>query len=149
MDFKLAYHTILHTLAISISAVALIDFSVWALRDTREPIIISKVETLNSPLTEGESLLVRVFREKFRDCPLNSERYVQNLDGKSFNIPDVVGRGGPIGTPYVDVAYDTSSLVPDAYTLFVHLIYLCEDEPHIVNQPPVQFRIVAKETGNG
>jgi len=108
--------------------------------DHRAPISIEKAEVLNSPIPDGGKLQVRIWREKVRDdCPLHSVRYASDHHGRSHDLPDAQGVGGPKDQRYVDVLYDTSSLPPGAYSLHVSLMYHCPGQSFPVQQPSVSF----------
>lgn len=108
--------------------------------DHRAPVTIQKVETLNSPVREGNDLIVRIWRDKVRDdCPLHSARYVSDANGRAYDLPDAQGAGGAKDERYVDVRYVTSALPPGFYTLHVSVMYHCPGQSFPVQQPPVSF----------
>ena len=108
--------------------------------DNRSPVSIQKVEAINSPIVTGEKLQVRIWRKKVRDdCPLHSERYASDQNGRAHDLPDAQGVGGPKDQRFVDVWYDTSALPPGAYSLHVSLMYHCPGQSFPVQQPPVSF----------
>lgn len=110
--------------------------------DHRAPVSIQKVETLNSPVPAGGKLLARIWREKVRDdCPLHSERYASDEQGRAHNLPDAQGIGGAVGDDYVDIIYDTSSLPPGSYVLHVSVMYHCPGQSFPVQQQPVAFTV--------
>ena len=119
---------------------------VWTVQniavDTRAPTVIGRVEALNSPVAVGGKLVVRVTREKARgDCPVTSARYVSDENGIARDIPDAVWAGGPLGTKFVDLVYDTSALPPGLYTLHVSLLFSCPGMSFPVRQPSVNFHV--------
>lgn len=110
--------------------------------DRRVPTVIERVEVVNSPVPAGKKLTVRITRQKVRgDCPVTSIRYVTDIHGRAFNLPDAVWAGGPPKTAYVDLDYDTSGLPPGDYTLHVDLLYSCPGMAFPV--PPVEFTVAA------
>ena len=110
--------------------------------DTTPPVKFEKVEALNSPITVGEDLLVRIVREKRRKCPVTSLRYATNEDGRAFDIPDRAWSGGPVGGSF-EMYYPTSGLPPGSYTLHVSLSYECPGGfTFNVDQPTVKFRVM-------
>ena len=116
-----------------------------AFTDRRMPVVFHRVATLNSPLGEGEKAIVRVWRDKVRgDCPVLSRRTAVNQDGVTFDIPDAMWAGGPAGTEYIDMTYDTSFLNAGDYELRVTLDYQCPDKTYPAIQPPARFRIVRR-----
>lgn len=137
--------------AVNIVAILLTGWATYSiieriLQDRRDPVIMERTEALNSPVLEGESLNVRIYREKVRSCPVQSIRAVQDMDGNSYDIPDAIVPGGQVGTEYTDAIYDVSDLPPGDYQLYVTLTYLCRDANHIIAQPPTMFRIVSRES---
>lgn len=110
--------------------------------DDRVPVYFDRAEALNSPVPEGERLLVRIHREKYRDdCPVISNRRAQDADGRWFDIPNMSHSGGAAHTPYIDFEYDTSALPAGQYVLMVRIDYQCPGFVHSVDQPPVFFRV--------
>lgn len=136
------YEVSLLTVAFAMVFVTLVSAATFAVTDRSAPVIISKVEALNSPLSFGENLSVRIHRDKNRRCPLRSSRYAQSITGKTFDIPNVVSLGGDPDTQHVDVDYHTADLMPGLYTLHVNLLYLCPDGNHALMQPTVAFEVV-------
>lgn len=111
--------------------------------DTRTPIIMSHVETLNSPAQIGEPIRVKIHRTKVRKCDaVTSIRMVIDEDGKATPVNDLTHEGGPINEPWVVFAYDVGVLEPGNYELKVTLYYHCEDKVHRVEQPSARFRVV-------
>lgn len=107
------------------------------------PIIIGRVETLNSPIKEGDYLEIRVHREKPRsDCSLRADRWVQDQDGKAIDIPDYQGPGGEPKTPYTDIVYDTRNIPAGSWYLVSNLVYKCGNKYYSIMQGPTPFRVV-------
>jgi hypothetical protein len=127
--------------AVSLSVTAY-SLMVELTTDRRPPVDMDRVETLNSPLSAGDRLLVRIWREKVRnDCRVHSRRMAVNQDGAVFDVPDAIWAGGEAGAAYLDFEYDTSTLPPGDYELRVSLDYLCPDRTYPVIQPSAKFRI--------
>jgi len=135
---------VLLTVAIAMTIVVFTDSMFGWLEDTRDPVTIDRVETLNSPVAPGETLMVRVFRDKVRDdCVVQSTRIAVNEDGVPYYLGTATVAGGPKGTKYVDVSYQLEDGLPAGeYVLRVRLTYLCPDGPHIVEQPDARFRVI-------
>lgn len=113
--------------------------------NSEPPVVFRSVEALDSPITVGQSLKVRITRDKTRDdCTVDSRRYATNIDGEYYDLPDRIWPGGPAGTGWFDYVYDTTSLPPGAYTLHVNLMYVCEggNRTFPIAQPSVNFRVV-------
>ncbi len=114
--------------------------------DDRVPVFIERAEALNSPLAEGEVLIVRVYRDKVRDdCPITSNRTAMDMDGRPHDLPNLRWEGAPANTEFADIPYDTSALPPGEYWLRVDLDYQCPGFVFEVEQPPVPFRVLARE----
>jgi len=129
--------------AILMTTAVVIETLATVLEDTRDPVTIERVETLNSPVAPGTALVVRIWREKVRDdCLVQSARSAIDEDGRSFPVGTVTVKGGPVGTEYVDVLYPLPGDLPvGTYVLRVQLTYLCPDGPHLVAQPDARFRV--------
>lgn len=124
--------------ATAILVQAVLDYVI----DTRPPITIKSVEALNSPVTPGEALRVRIHREKVRDCPLTSVRWAMDMDGRRHYLPGSVDvKGGPVGSRFVDVDYPIVGLTPGQYVLGARVYYACPDALHIIEQSPLPFRV--------
>lgn len=103
-----------------------------------------KIEALNSPITVGQNLQVKVTRDKVRnDCPVTSLRYVTTPDGVAHDIPDRAWEGGKKGSEDI-LTYPTSGLPPGQYTLHVSLSYACPGFTWNRDQPTVSFRVQPK-----
>ena len=118
-------------------------FAVTHVTDMRPPIDgPMKVETVNSPIKQGQNLKVKVTRNKVRDdCPVTSLRYVTNDEGKAIDIPDRAWVGGNVGQSVI-LVYPTSGLPVDQYVLHVSLSYDCPGFTWNRDQPTVNFRVV-------
>jgi hypothetical protein len=112
--------------------------------DTRVPITVRGVETLNSPLMPGDDMTVRIYREKVRDCPLVSYRYAVSEDGVRYEFgAEPRSHGGPVGTEYVDVDFRTPHAIPPGqYDFFITAVYTCENKHYVVEHPKTRFRII-------
>lgn len=122
----------------SIAAVALLD------RTAPLPHGISRTEAINSPVARGESLFVRIHRQKVRsDCHVASSRTAVNEDGIVFDIPDATWQGGPASGEFFEMAYPIPATIPSgSYVLRVDLTYLCPGGLSFkYEQPEVRFRI--------
>lgn len=126
-----------------------VAFLIWqeTSRDTRPPITVTGMEALNSPVTPGGDLLVRIYREKVRDCPLASFRYATDIEGVRYDMPDEAKPGGgPVGTSYVDVAFPVPVDIPaGSYVFHNTVIYHCNEADHVVIHPPVNFTVGGKD----
>ena len=113
--------------------------------DRTQPVTsFSRVETLNSPVREGEVLHVRIYREKVRDdCPVTSKRLAVNQDGQVFTLEDGQHEGGPADQSYYDFGYLTLPEMPAGeYQLRVDLTYTCPGGLMFeYTQPSAFFRI--------
>lgn len=137
------FDRILMTSALVIMIAVLFDLLGYLLRDTRPPIEVRAMEVLNSPVHFGEDLLVRIYREKYRDCPLVGYRYVLDKDGRRFDLPDEAKPGGgPIGSDYVDVLFPLVDLPIGRYTFFSTVTYYCDGDVFVISHPPVDFRML-------
>jgi len=113
------------------------------IEDTREPVAMERAVTMNSPVLPGDMLKVRVYREKVRMCPVQSDRYAVDADGHSWVLGSAFVEGGPVDAAFVDVNYPIpADLPPGDYSLEVFLAYLCPDGPHLIRQPPAKFRVM-------
>lgn len=84
------------------------------------------LEPLNSPVIEGDDLIVRSHRKKYRaDCPVVSRRHVIDEDGGRHSIGTVAWEGGPATTDFVDLKFGTSGLAPGGYNGFADVTYVC------------------------
>lgn len=110
--------------------------------DRRDPVAFKRVEALNSPVKVGDNLVVRIWRDKVRSCPVDSERIVMDQDGHVTELAGEVSAGGPVDEAYVDWEYPTHLLPAADYQMDVALTYWCPDGLHQMKQPPVRFRIV-------
>lgn len=111
----------------------------------RSPIEIMKVEALNSPIPEGHVLSIRIWRDKFRDdCPVQSQRYVTDEDGRAYDIPDLTWLGGKVAELFVDLPIDTRSLSPGSYTTHITGVYLCPGRTFVAQVSTVKFRVLPK-----
>lgn len=115
------------------------------LADKTPPVTaFTKTEALNSPISPGDHLVVRIHRKKVRnDCPVSSQRWATNKDGAIFDVKDGEWRGGDAAANYIDFAYLLPPSMPAGeYNLHVRLTYTC---PHVTpfeyDQPTTRFRI--------
>lgn len=134
---------ILLALAALVMAAVVVEAAWRLLRDNRVPVSIAAVEALNSPISAtGGDLVVRIYREKVRACPLTSEREVINDNGRSTAImsPEMVV-GGPTASDHIDVSYPIPPLPSGGYWLRVNLTYHCADQNYRVQQPDVRFTV--------
>jgi len=117
-----------------------------AFEDTRVPIKVYKIETLNSPVCPGDTLHLRLWREKVRDCPLISVREATNADGETYNLGSYVPpERGVVGAPTVDLHYTTPHDIPPGnYLLRAVTTYYCPDGAHQVELPVARFRVLSK-----
>lgn len=107
-------------------------YIVWGLlEDHTPPIQDVSYEPRNSPLTEGEDLVLRVYREKNRDdCAITSIRRATNAEtGITYSLPGRIWEGGVVGTEYTEFEIGTSSLPPGQYVGYLESRYDC---PHDV-----------------
>lgn len=106
-------------------------------------------EALNSPLSQGESLLVAITREKVRgDCLVTSTRKFVNRDGQKVDETTVRKQeGGLPNARTVIWKYPTSATLPVGdYELRVFLEYHCPGGLLFTHeQEPVLFRVIAEE----
>jgi len=111
----------------------------------RVPVIFQQVEVLNSPIQAGDPVIVRIWREKYRDdCPVYSHRTAINQDGVAYQLPDALWIGGSSELDTIDVTYQTLPIMPPGnYELRVHLVYNCPGFQYQVDQPAARFRIIA------
>lgn len=120
-----------------------VGWLVWndSMIDRRPPIAVTGVEALNSPVTPGGDLLVRIYREKVRDCPLTSFRYATDWNGVRYDFEDEAKPGGgPVGTEYVDVAFPVPPDLPSGRYVFHNTaVYHCPDRDYVVIHPDVNF----------
>jgi hypothetical protein len=114
----------------------------WLLTATGAPVEITSVEALNSPLSTGEDLIVRVHRTKIRDCPVTSQPWIQDQDGRIIQTRTLSWRGGLVGASYLDVAYSTNELPIGDYVLHVTLTYNCPDRYYKIPKDSVKFRVL-------
>lgn len=103
------------------------------------PAVFTRVEAMNSPVPQGHWLDVRIYREKTRDCPVESIRWAMDQNGRVTDVPDAAWSGGPVGTDYLDFSYDVRHLDAGSYELGVILRYRCPDRVYRIDQPPVRF----------
>jgi len=117
----------------------------WIFTDRRPPIVaFESVEALNSPVTAGGDLVVRILREKIRDdCEVTSLRTAMDRDGRIWPVPHAVSQeGGDADAAYVDWAYPIPETTPPGqYVLRVHLIYDCEGTVWHYDQPETLFQV--------
>lgn len=134
----------LMTSALVVGIIAMFELVSYIARDTRPPITVHALEVLNSPVQPGEDLMVRIYREKVRDCPLTSYRYVVDRDGRKFDLLDEAkATGGPVGSDYVDVEFPLVPPVPPGrYTFYNTAVYHCDGDTYVIQHPPVEFRIL-------
>ncbi len=118
----------------------------WATFDNRVPVTISRAEVLNSPIFAGQPLWLRTWRDKVRDdCKLYSTRTAMDEDGAVITLPDYFGPGGPVGTAYAEVGYQTLiSMHPGDYWLQIRLTFFCPGVTFDVEHPTMPFRIEAR-----
>jgi hypothetical protein len=128
--------------AVVVVMVALFKAGEWLTEATWVPIHVTGVQTMNSPVKAGNELQVRVYREKVRDCPVSSQRRIQDIDGRTVASELETWRGDRVGTTFLDLLYNTSSLPPGHYTLYVTTYHTCPDDTYEVVQDPLQFRVV-------
>jgi hypothetical protein len=108
--------------------------------DYRAPVNMQRVESLNSPVPVGGKIVVRVWREKYRDdCPVVSSPYASDQNGRAYVMPGSQGPGGAKDEEYYDALYDVTALPPGSYTLHDSLMYHCPGQSFPVQQPPVSF----------
>jgi len=101
---------------------------------------MQRVESLNSPVPVGGKIMVRVWREKYRDdCPVVSFPYASDQNGRAYVMPGSQGPGGSKDEKYYDALYDTTALPPGSYTLHDSLMYHCPRQSFPVQQPSVSF----------
>jgi len=114
-----------------------------AAEDTRQPITVTGVEALNSPVEPGGNLVVRIYREKVRDCPLTSFRYAADVNGVRYDFEDEAKPGGgPVGSDYVDIAFPVPGDIPAGRYIFHNtVVYHCPDQDYVVIHPEVNFRV--------
>jgi hypothetical protein len=98
--------------------------------DRRAPVNDLRVYALNSPIEQGQVLIVRSAREKVRgDCPVLAQRWAQNISDPeiTYEIPAQAWEGGSPDRTYVDLNYQTQALPVGEYEVFYKLTYFC---PH-------------------
>lgn len=128
--------------ALAVSSAALLNALVSALEDRRAPIFVTGMEALNSPIPPGGDLLIRIYRDKVRDCPLTSFRYATNADGLRYPfINEAKPGGGPVDSAFVDIVFPTPQLPPGAYTFHNTVVYHCPDSDHVIAHPTVNFTV--------
>lgn len=106
---------------------------VRAFEDHRPPINDVRYEPQNSPMAEGENLILRVYREKVRDdCPITSVRRATNASsGRTYPLAGRIWLGGEVGTEYTDLEIDTGFLSPGQYVGVIESRYDCPAETFI------------------
>lgn len=109
--------------------------------DHRPPVMFVRAEVMNSPIRPGESLLIRVWREKVRDdCPVASAAFITDENGNITNLPGIFSIGGPSGTEFLDVSYlIPANTHPGGYELNDPLSYRCPDGEFVIPQPTARF----------
>lgn len=137
-----AFRFLLLTVIAMLIAALLIVMQVDRRNPIQGPLL---TEALNSPVRAGDSLLVRITRNKVRDdCPVISVRSLITPDGQKIEIPGGVSKGGPDDQEHVDLAYPIPADTPPGdYELRVHLTYVCNAVPPFEHdQEPVRFRVI-------
>lgn len=138
------FDKILSTTALIMVLMVVLEGARYYFTERGEPIRILQVETVNSPVAPGEILLVDVYREKERDCPLSSYRTAVNTNGRVYQIGTAISQGGPIGTGFVRVEYPIPEDLPNGeYVLHALLKYDCPDAVYLVQQPEVYFKVAS------
>lgn len=109
------------------------------------PVRIESVEVERMP-REGEDLVLRIWREKSRICPLASRRRVFDQAGRLVKKWEVRSLGGSIEEGSVRVVYQTAELPPGSYMLRVRLLYDCGiGDRHEIRQDPAAFAVLPRE----
>lgn len=133
---------IVEVVAIVVFMAVTFKAAMWLTQATGFPVTIKEVTALNSPVSKGVDLQVRINREKTRQCPVTSKRRIQTLDGATVAFESETWVGGSVEDPYVDVVYSTADLPIGQYILSANLYYTCPDHVYEVLQDPGSFRVV-------
>ena len=120
-----SWSLILSVAAIGFIAVANLAY-IWT-TDRTHPIDIKQVIPLNSPIVEGDVLLVRFVRDKNRDdCRLLTLRTATSLaTGITTSLEVQMWKGSSSADNGLDVPYKTEILKPDKYIGRYDLTYFC------------------------
>lgn len=120
---------------ISYILMALLSFMIITdlVQDHTPPIENVSYEPRNSPMEQGEDLILRVYRDKNRDdCPITSVRRATHAEtGITYSLPGRIWEGGEVGTEYSEFVVGTSSLPVGQYVGHIETRYDCPNDVFI------------------
>lgn len=128
----------------------------WLTFDDRPPLVLGtlRLEPINSPIVEGNDMIVRSHREKHRDdCLVESNRWAVDADGVRYELRGQFWAGGAVEDDHVDLLFKTNRLPPGEYIGSAEATYHCpgwRPGKSLVFQYPVQdfrFRVLPGKGG--